>query len=180
MSKEAMELARYALKELVAQTEGRFFSIQHDHHAMQDARSAIRMLDEAIAKQEKEHPFGVYSTEDLNNAWKSGYDNCKAQAVWTLEDVKKAWKRGYASAKKECRSKNDCARSHPHEEMSKECELRTEIARLTNKLAQRNWIGLDAEEIRKTDHHMVCGAYHYSFKQGARWAEEKLKEKNYE
>jgi hypothetical protein len=27
---------------------------------------------------------------------------------------------------------HDCTRSHPHEEMSKECELRTEIARLTN------------------------------------------------
>jgi hypothetical protein len=30
---------------------------------------------------------------------------------------------------------HDCTRSHPHEEMSKECELRTEIARLTNQLA---------------------------------------------
>ena len=30
----------------------------------------------------------------------------------------------------------DCTRSHPHEEMSKECELRTEIARLTNELAR--------------------------------------------
>ena len=72
----------------------------------------------------------------------------------------------------------DCTRSHPHENMSKECELRTEIARLQNKLAQRRWVGLDAEEIRKTDHHMVTGAYHYSFKQGARWAEETLKKRN--
>jgi len=30
----------------------------------------------------------------------------------------------------------DCTRSHPHENMSKECELRTEIARLRNQLAQ--------------------------------------------
>jgi len=42
----------------------------------------------------------------------------------------------------------------------------------------RTWVGLDAEEIRKTDHHMVVGAYHYSFRQGAEWAEAKLKEKN--
>ena len=42
----------------------------------------------------------------------------------------------------------------------------------------RTWVGLDAEEIRKTDHHMVIGAYHYSFRQGAEWAEAKLKEKN--
>jgi hypothetical protein len=33
------------------------------------------------------------------------------------------------------KQEHDCTRSHPHEEMSKECELRTEIARLTNKLA---------------------------------------------
>ena len=43
---------------------------------------------------------------------------------------------------------------------------------------QRGWQGLTDEEIRQTDHHMVEGAYHYSFKQGAQWAEAKLKEKN--
>jgi hypothetical protein len=43
---------------------------------------------------------------------------------------------------------------------------------------QRTWVGLDPEEIRKTNHHMVDGAYHYSFKQGAEWAEATLKEKN--
>ena len=43
---------------------------------------------------------------------------------------------------------------------------------------QRTWVGLDPEEIRKTNHHMVDGAYHYSFKQGAEWAEAKLKERN--
>jgi hypothetical protein len=42
----------------------------------------------------------------------------------------------------------------------------------------RTWIGLDPEEIRKTNHHMVEGAYHYSFKQGAEWAEATLKERN--
>jgi hypothetical protein len=119
---QALELARSALKELVAQNEGRFLAIKHDHFAMQDARSAIRRLDEALASQQEQYPFGVYDAEDLNRAWKSGYDNCKAQ--------------------------------------------------------KRRWVGLDAEEIRKTDHHMVCGAYHYSFKQGAEWAESKLKEKN--
>jgi hypothetical protein len=122
--KETMQIAMAALKELVAQTECRFFAIKHDHFAMQDARAAIARLREALS--------------------------------------------------------SGCERSNPHEDMGKECELKTEIARLKNKLAQRSWIGLDAEEIRKTDHHMVCGAYHYSFKQGARWAEEKLKEKNHD
>lgn len=51
----------------------------------------------------------------------------------------------------------DCTRSHPHEEMSKECELRTEIAKLRNRLAQRErvlfptmlrrmWSGGDVQE----------------------------------
>jgi hypothetical protein len=43
---------------------------------------------------------------------------------------------------------------------------------------QREWQGLTDEEIRRTDHHRVDGAYDYSFKQGAQWAEAKLREKN--
>ena len=43
---------------------------------------------------------------------------------------------------------------------------------------QRTWVGLNSEEIRKAKHHMVEGAYQYSFKQGAEWAEAQLKEKN--
>ena len=39
------------------------------------------------------------------------------------------------------------------------------------KLAQRN--PLTDEEIRKANHHMVEGAYDYSFKQGVKWAEYK-------
>jgi hypothetical protein len=42
----------------------------------------------------------------------------------------------------------------------------------------KEWQGLTDEEIRQTTHHKVDGAYDYSFKQGARWAEAKLKEKN--
>lgn len=44
--------------------------------------------------------------------------------------------------------------------------------------AQRQWVGLDEEEIKRAPHHMVDGAYHYSFKQGAKWADAKLREKN--
>ena len=43
---------------------------------------------------------------------------------------------------------------------------------------QRTWVGLTDEEMTHTNHHMVEGAYQYSFKQGAKWAEAKLKEKN--
>jgi hypothetical protein len=44
--------------------------------------------------------------------------------------------------------------------------------------AQRQWVGLTDEEVKKAPHHVVDGAYHYSFKQGAQWADAKLKEKN--
>ncbi len=44
--------------------------------------------------------------------------------------------------------KNQCARSHPHEDMNELCELKTEIARLNNKLAQAKqepvaWVGIN-------------------------------------
>jgi len=58
-------------------------------------------LDAKLVKQDQDYPFGVYGAEDLDRAWKSGYDNCKAQSLWTLEDVKKAWKSGYDAAKQE-------------------------------------------------------------------------------
>lgn len=49
--KLAMMVAMAALKELVAQVEGRFLSLKHDHFSMQDARVAIRRLDEALNKR---------------------------------------------------------------------------------------------------------------------------------
>lgn len=43
---------------------------------------------------------------------------------------------------------------------------------------KREWQGLTDEDIKHAPHHMVDGAYHYSFKQGAEWADRTLKEKN--
>ena len=118
---QALELARSALKELVAQNEGRFLAIKHDHFAMQDARSAIRRLDEALANQQEQYPFGVYDSDDLNRAWKSGYDNCKDQKrTWvglTDEQVEAiaeefgvgGWICDFARAiEAELKEKNDC------------------------------------------------------------------------
>lgn len=51
MTEKALEQAVAALKELVAQTENRFFGIKHDHFALQDARAAIRRGQEALAEQ---------------------------------------------------------------------------------------------------------------------------------
>jgi hypothetical protein len=58
------------------------------------------------------------------------------------------------------------------------CGLECDCTDVCKQLAQRQWVGLTDEEIRKVDHHRVDGAYDYSFKQGAKWAEAKLKEKN--
>ena len=71
---------------------------------------------------------------------------------------------------------HECSRSHPHENMDAMCELRTEIARLTNEnarlKAQRTWVGLTDEEISE-----LIRATHNtgSF---VRAIEAKLKEKN--
>ena len=52
-----------------------------------------------------------------------------------------------------------CHRSHPHENMDAMCELRTEIARLTNenarlKAAQRQWVGLTEEAIKDRKYYL--------------------------
>ena len=51
-------------------------------------------------------------------------------------------------------------------------------AKLYTTPPQRTWVGLTDEEMTHANHHMVEGAYQYSFKQGAKWAEAKLKQKN--
>jgi hypothetical protein len=72
-----------------------------------------------------------------------------------------------------------CHRSHPHENMDAMCELRTEIARLTNEnarlkaAAQQQWVGLTDEELELLND---CGdTDSYKF---ARAIEAKLREKN--
>lgn len=37
---------------------------------------------QAIAELESQYPHGMYGAEDLNKAWKSGYDNCKDQYAY--------------------------------------------------------------------------------------------------
>ena len=75
---------------------------------------------------------------------------------------------------------HECSRSHPHENMDAMCELRTEIARLTNEnarlKAQRTWVGLTPQE-RDEINEQVYGAvpHHVAFHHAI---EAKLKEKN--
>ena len=70
---------------------------------------------------------------------------------------------------------HQCTRSHPHENMDEMCELRTEIARLTNELAQvkrHEWVGLTDDEVADLGRHELW------IKQFIRTVEAKLKEKN--
>ncbi len=106
------------------------------------------------------------------HAW--DYDFPPAAPV--QEPVAQAWDEGYCAGIDDERTseanigiagfdaKVEPARNNPY--------------RTTPPAAQRQWVGLDKEEIKRAPHHMVDGAYHYSFKQGAEWAEAKLKEKN--
>ena len=95
----------------------------------------------------------------------------------------------------------NCTRSHPHENMDAMCELRTEIARLTNKnarlkaaqpapvktyhdgkpwpVAPKPWVGLTDEERDElyAAHHDSCG-YPITATGYEKAIEAKLKEKN--
>jgi len=67
MSKdEALRLALDALKELVAQTEGRFFCMKHDHVALQNARYAIARARKALAPIEIETELALQELHDEN------------------------------------------------------------------------------------------------------------------
>ena len=64
--KEALKLALEALKEVVAQTEGRFFCMKHDHVALQNARYAIARAREALAPIEIERELALQALHDEN------------------------------------------------------------------------------------------------------------------
>jgi hypothetical protein len=48
--RQDIDFARYALRELVAQVEARFFSLPHDHVAMTNARKAARALERQLKR----------------------------------------------------------------------------------------------------------------------------------
>lgn len=51
---KVMQISLDAMKELVAQTETRFFTMRHDHPAFQNARFAIARIRECLAPIEIE------------------------------------------------------------------------------------------------------------------------------
>ena len=57
-------------------------------------------------------------------------------------------------------------------ELSKATPECLEMAEVITEPLKKEWVGLTDEEIKNTKHHMVDGAYDYSFKQGAGFASE--------
>jgi len=98
-ARSAMKLALEALKELVAQTKGRYFCMKHDHVALQNARFAIARLREALANEaldkmaENARELGLdyEPAQQEPVAFLDWYDN----AHWGNEDFKagcwRAW-----------------------------------------------------------------------------------------
>ena len=56
-----------------------------------DPDNVIHGLRQAIAELESQYPHGMYGAEDLDKAWKSGYDNCKDQYAYLDKQDPVAW-----------------------------------------------------------------------------------------
>ena len=54
-------------------------------------RFAKLVAAKAIAELESQYPHGMYAAEDLDKAWKSGYDNCKDQYAYLDKQEPVAW-----------------------------------------------------------------------------------------
>jgi hypothetical protein len=76
--------------------------------------------------------LALEALEKLNNTNSYWWQEVDRDTVDKIEPAITAIKEALAQPE------HDCTRSHPHEEMNKECELRTEIARLTNCLKRAN------------------------------------------
>lgn len=104
----------------------------------------VRAIEQAVlakltAGVELPEPFG-YAREwqgdvsDLNNwLFETDKNECDDEPWATLYTEDQVLE---AIASDRARLEADCTRSHPHEDMSAMCELRTEIARLTNENAR--------------------------------------------
>lgn len=96
---------------------------EHEPVAWQE-RQAKRMSDGVVTEWTNWYPCR-YKTIDEARAEASDHIPYEWRPLYTHPPVPTA-------------QPKECTRSHPHDEMSKECELRTEIARLTNCLARAN------------------------------------------
>ena len=56
-------------------------------------KNAIQAGRKAITELESQYPHGMYGAEDLDKAWKSGYDNCKDQYAYLDKQEPVAWMR---------------------------------------------------------------------------------------
>ena len=144
MSKEAMKLALEAL-ELV---NLEFVCANGSHHAKKDrhewdedcpitnrCRKAITVLQEALAEQPaQQEPVAWYRDEDGIRMYYESKVWDDATPLYTSPPTLSLAQRPHK-----------CSRSHPHENMNAMCELRTEIARLTNENARLKALHQDDE-----------------------------------
>jgi len=152
---EALDLALYALKELVAQTEARLFAVKHDHVALQNAREAITAI-----KQARSAPV-----QD-KGPWIAGVVQGQPKRVYIQSEDFKHDVRLYVDGD----FASDGQRFEYAEQMAQQFNT-------TPPAAQRRWVGLTDEQIDKL---FGDGPYVPAMllRDVARAIEAKLKEKN--
>ena len=103
--REALKLALEALKELVAQTEGRYFCMKHDHVALQNARHAIARAREALAPIEIERELALQALHDENERlglYEDAYGAQPEQEPVSIPDCGEAGHADGACGNREC------------------------------------------------------------------------------
>ena len=81
---EVLKQALEALKDVGVLTDREWQAVH---------KNKANELRQAIAKLESQYPHGMYGAEDLDKAWKSGYDNCKDQYAYLDKQEPVAWMR---------------------------------------------------------------------------------------
>lgn len=90
---DVLKLSLDALKELVAQTESRFFCMKHDHVALQNARFAIARLRETLAPIEIEYRLTAASEakDERQQALDKKAENARELGLDYEPDYKTLW-----------------------------------------------------------------------------------------
>lgn len=121
--KQALEKARRAHDEVIDELP---------KAALDSLDGVINQLEEVVTEAEKQEPVekmtahrAMYFMERFKREEKLLGPNEQAAVDFVT-----------AMLNNKPQPKHECTRSHPHEDMDAMCELRTEIARLTNQLAQ--------------------------------------------
>ena len=171
---EALKLALEALKELVAQTEGRFFCMKHDHVALQNARYAIARAREALAPIEIKKELALQALHDENERLGLYEDAYGAQpkqepVAWKLVPIKPTDE--MLKAMDECSTEGYDERLYAGHAAS----VYMAAVDVAPTPPQRTWVGLTDKEIWTV---LQFRGYNTDTIEIAKAIEAKLKEKN--